>query len=57
MNLEVMIMSRNPFERTGEGGLFPQEASSVVPPTRDIRKIDSTGVALLFKDGGKNGRD
>ncbi|GAH71202.1 unnamed protein product [marine sediment metagenome] len=55
MNLEVMMMCRNPLERTGEGGLISQQASSVVPSTRDIRKIDSTGVAL-FKDGGKNGR-
>ena len=57
MNLEVMIMSRNALNPTGEGGLLPQKASSVVPPTNDIGKIGSTGVALLFKNGGKNGRD
>jgi len=56
MNLEVMIMSRNPLNPAGEGGLFSQKASFVVPATNDIGKIGSTGVAL-FKDGGKNGRD
>ncbi|GAH68537.1 unnamed protein product, partial [marine sediment metagenome] len=30
MNLEVIMMCRNPLERTGEGGLFSQKASFVV---------------------------
>ena len=47
MNLEVMIISRNALNPTGEGGLLLQKASSVVPPTRDIRKIGSTGVVLV----------
>ena len=47
MNLEVVIMFRNPLNPTGEGGLLPQKASFVVPPTNDTGKIGSTGVAVV----------
>ena len=48
MNLEVMIMSRNALNPTGEGGLFSQKASSVVPPANDIGKGYNDGYEKGF---------